>query len=89
MTFIFLALFILLAAVSLGLGLFLIFKPSTAIDIQQKFYRLINWNMTPVSIKKEIRNTRIMGMFLITVIILIIAATVISPNLVTAIFGRK
>ncbi len=46
-------------------GLCLVSKPREAIEIQIKFYRLINWNMEPVSMPKEIRNTRLMGISLI------------------------
>lgn len=46
-------------------GLFLAIKPQQAIELQKKFYAKINWNIEPISINKEIRNTRIMGLFLI------------------------
>jgi len=46
-------------------GIFLALQPKRAIDIQIAFYRLINWKMQPVSMEKEIRNTRIMGLFVI------------------------
>ena len=47
------------------MGLFLFLKPSLAIELQKKFYEKINWRIEPVSMPKEIRNTRIMGLFLI------------------------
>lgn len=43
------------------LGIFLISQPKRAIDIQIAFYRLINWKIEPISMEKEIKNTRIMG----------------------------
>jgi hypothetical protein len=46
-------------------GGFLIFKPSSAISFQKKFYEMINWRIEPISMSKELRNTRIMGVFLI------------------------
>lgn len=55
------------------LGSLLIWKPKKAIDIQIAFYRLINWKIEPISMKKEIRNTRIMGL---AVLILAIIALV-------------
>jgi hypothetical protein len=58
-------LIILIAAVSSCLGFFLIYAPAKAIDIQKKFYAMINWRIEPIDIPKEIRNTRIMGGFLI------------------------
>lgn len=51
--------------VSLAIGLFLFLKPALAIEIQKRFYAKINWNIEPISMPKEIRNTRIMGLFLI------------------------
>lgn len=46
-------------------GLFLATKPRWAIELQKKFYAKINWNIEPISFEKEIRNTRLMGLFLI------------------------
>ncbi len=46
-------------------GLFLALKPRQAIELQKKFYTKINWNIEPISLGKEIRNTRLMGLFLI------------------------
>ena len=54
----------LFAFVCLAIGVFLCLKPALAIKIQIKFYEKINWRMEPVSMEKEIRNTRIMGLFL-------------------------
>ena len=48
----------------LVIGAFLYLKPALAIKIQIKFYEKINWRMEPVSMEKEIRNTKIMGLFL-------------------------
>ncbi|MDP3786896.1 MAG: hypothetical protein Q8R05_05070 [Candidatus Omnitrophota bacterium] len=56
---------ILVSAGSIAIGLFLSLKPSSAIEFQKKFYEQINWRIEPVSMSKEIRNTRIMGLFLI------------------------
>lgn len=55
---------------SLGGGLFLIAKPHQAIEIQKRFYARINWKIEPISMPREIRNTRIMGGFLIIVLLL-------------------
>ena len=52
----------ILISVIIGLGLFL--KPSRTIELQIKFYERINWRMEPVSMAKEIRNTKLMGLFL-------------------------
>jgi hypothetical protein len=63
---------VLIAACSASLGLFLVRAPARAIDIQKKFYSLINWRMEPIDLPKEIRNTRIMGGFLIACVIAIL-----------------
>ncbi|MFC1644308.1 hypothetical protein ACFL5C_03240 [Candidatus Omnitrophota bacterium] len=54
----------------LGYGIFLLVKPALTIELQQKFYEKINWRMEPISMAKEIRNTQIMGVFLIALVIL-------------------
>ncbi len=55
--------------VSITLGLFVFFRPELTIEIQRKFYEKINWRIEPISMKKEIRNTKIMGIFLVAVAI--------------------
>lgn len=62
---------------SLIIGLFIFLKPIRAIEIQKKFYAKINWRIEPISMQKEIRNTKIMGFFLIVVGLLTIAYLVI------------
>ncbi|MFH1281622.1 MAG: hypothetical protein ABIH91_02770 [Candidatus Omnitrophota bacterium] len=57
----------LISVVGIIIGLFVFFKPELAIEIQRKFYEKINWRIEPISMPKEIRNTKIMGMFLIVV----------------------
>jgi len=56
---------ILISACSISLGVFLFRAPARAIDIQKRFYSRINWRMEPIDMPKEIRNTRLMGVFLI------------------------
>jgi hypothetical protein len=65
----------LLSLVSLCLGIFLMRKPRLAIQIQKKFYEKINWRMEPISMEKEIRNTRLMGGFLILIFIAVLGLT--------------
>lgn len=59
-----LILFSLSAGVS---GLFCAIRPEKAIKLQIKFYAKINWKMEPINKGLEIRNTRLMGCFLIIV----------------------
>lgn len=60
-------------AVSLAMGCFYLRRPDRVIEMQRLFYALINWRVEPVSMEKEIRNTRIMGGALI---VLTLAAVV-------------
>ena len=45
-------------------GIYLFLKPESAIELQRKFYEKINWIIKPVSMPKEIRNNRAMGIML-------------------------
>jgi hypothetical protein len=54
----------IISAAGVATGMFIFFKPESTIEIQRKFYENINWRIEPVSMKKEIRNTKIMGIFL-------------------------
>jgi hypothetical protein len=60
-------LFAAIGMVALCLGFFIYKNPSLVIEWQKKFYALINWRMEPISMEKEIRNTMLMGLFLIVV----------------------
>jgi len=55
---------ILVVMFSVFLGLFLCYQPLKAIEIQKRFYAMINWRIEPISLPKEIRNTRFMGLSL-------------------------
>lgn len=70
MNLLYLPILIFISMVSLIIGLFLFFKPIFAIEIQRKFYEKINWRIEPISMQKEIRNTKLMGLFLITISLL-------------------
>jgi hypothetical protein len=56
---------ILISIVSIASGLFFFLRPGQAIEFQRRFYEKINWRIEPISIPKELRNTRLMGIFLI------------------------
>jgi hypothetical protein len=51
------------------ISLLFILKPSLAITIQKKIYEKINWRLEPILMGKEIRNTRLMGIFLFVFIL--------------------
>ena len=46
-------------------GLVMFFKPGAVIEFQRKFYENINWRIEPISMPREVRNTKLMGLFLI------------------------
>lgn len=46
-------------------GLLVFFRPADTIAIQIKFYEKINWRMEPVSMGREVRNTKLTGSVLL------------------------
>ncbi len=54
-------------------GALLMWRPKKIIEIQIAIYRPLNWKIEPISMDKEIRNTRIMGtvVFILGIITLI------------------
>ena len=54
-----------IAVIAIIAGAFIAWKPRKAIDIQIAFYRRVNWELKPILMEKEIRNTRIMGVFVL------------------------
>lgn len=49
---------------SIAIGLVMFFMPGAVIEFQRKFYEKINWRIELISMLKEIRNTKLMGLFL-------------------------
>ena len=62
-----------IATIIVVAGLFLFLRPAHAIELQRRFYEKINWRIEPISMQKELRNTKIMGIGLIVMTILITA----------------
>ena len=56
---------ILVYLLSVATGLIMFLKAEAVIEFQRKFYEKINWRIEPISMPKEIRNTKLMGLFLI------------------------
>ena len=52
------------------IALFLLVKPASAIEMQRRFYELINWRIEPISMTKELRNTRLMGWVLVILMLI-------------------
>jgi len=53
----------------LSIALLLIIKPFLAIEMQRRFYEKINWKIEPISVEKERRNTQIMGLILLSLLV--------------------
>ena len=51
------------------LGIFFYNQPLKAIEIQRRFYEKINWKIEPISLPKEIRNTKLMGLSLVVCVV--------------------
>jgi len=63
---------ILISLIGIITGLWIFLKPVLTIEMQRKFYEKINWRIEPISMRKEIRNTKVMGMFLALVCLLVL-----------------
>ena len=72
MKVLFLTIQILSSIIGLAIGLFVFLKPKITIELQRRFYEKINWKIEPISMQKEIRNTKIMGLFLTAIVLLTI-----------------
>lgn len=53
---------LMIVAIAIVLGALVAWKPKKTIEIQIAIYRPFNWKVEPISMEKEIRNTRIMGL---------------------------
>ncbi|OGW76083.1 MAG: hypothetical protein A2Z72_01825 [Omnitrophica bacterium RBG_13_46_9] len=56
-----------LSVIAMLLGIFFIWQPKRIIEAQIAIYRPFNWKIEPVSMEKEIRNTRLMGVAVLIV----------------------
>jgi hypothetical protein len=56
---------ILILVITSIVGIFLATAPASAIELQRKFYEKINWVIIPVSMEKELRNTKRMGLWIL------------------------
>ena len=51
-----------IVVIAIAFGGLIAWKPKKVIDIQIALYRPFNWKIEPISMEREIRNTRIMGL---------------------------
>lgn len=52
---------LLLPVTGIALGLILVWLPGACIEFQRRAYLLINWRMEPISMDRELNNTRLLG----------------------------
>ena len=72
---------ILIAISALIGGIALVCFPARVIEFQRQFYLLINWRIEPVDMRKELNNTRGMGVSLIVCVIVLIIYAFVSGML--------
>lgn len=63
----------LVSLIGIMLGVIVYKNPAWVIEIQRKFYEKINWRIVPISLERELRNTRRMGFMLIAIGLLALA----------------
>jgi len=63
---------IILAVVGIGFGLFMIYKSDAIIKIHIKSAAKSNWRVEPISMEKELKNTKIRGINFVALCILAI-----------------
>ena len=68
----FLPLAIIFAVTGIGFGLFMVYKADTIMKIEIKNSAKSNWRMEPISLERELKNTKIRGINLIAICILAI-----------------
>ena len=64
--------------IAIAFGGLVAWKPKKVIEIQIALYRPFNWKIEPISMEKEIRNTRIMGMVVLVLGILSLGFILLS-----------
>jgi hypothetical protein len=55
---------IFLPVVGVVIGFILTRAPGLCIELQKRAYALINWRVEPISMERELNNTRLMGFVL-------------------------
>jgi hypothetical protein len=66
------------AVIAIAFGALVAWKPMKVIEMQIALYRPFNWEIKPISMEKEIRNTRIMGLVVLVLGILSLGYTLLK-----------
>ena len=59
-------LFLLVGYLGVAMGMFSAWAPKRSIALYQKIMALFNWNVAPIDLPREIRNTQLLGLVLTT-----------------------
>jgi hypothetical protein len=54
-----------ISLIGLMIGALLILNPLMSIEIQRIIYAKMNWKIEPISLPKEVRNLRLLGLFMV------------------------
>lgn len=61
---------LLVTGLILAFGILCAKAPERAIKMQRRFYANINWKIKPISVVKELKNTRMMGRFMVAMAVI-------------------
>ncbi len=64
---------LMVAVIAVVFGALIAWKPRKVIEMQIAIYRPFNWKIEPISMEKEIKNTRLMGLAVLLLGILSLA----------------
>ena len=67
-----------IVVIAIVFGVLLAWKPKKARELQIAFYRPLNWKIEPISMEKEIRNTRVMGIAVVVLGIIALGYILLS-----------
>ena len=70
--------FVVISLFSVIFGLLIYLRPQLTIEAQERFYAKINWRIEPISVSREVRNTKIMGLSLIVFVVLAWVITLVA-----------
>jgi hypothetical protein len=58
---------LMVSVIAVLFGALIAWQPRKTIDLQIAFYRPFNWKIEPISMEKETRTTRLMGLTLVII----------------------
>ncbi|MCX5692068.1 MAG: hypothetical protein NTX47_00040 [Candidatus Omnitrophica bacterium] len=67
-----------IGVIAIVFGALVAWKPKKTIEIQIALYRPFNWKIEPISMEKEIRNTRVMGLVVLVLGVISLACILLK-----------